>query len=54
MDARAYWWKEGKEIVVQNWIGGMQGQEHRHSPKEFEQWKKEATGFEVIELKEEG
>lgn len=36
-----YYWREDDEIVVQNWVGGHKGQEHRHSPKDFEDWVKE-------------
>lgn len=48
---RAYWWAEGEEIVVQNWIGVHQGQEHRHTPGDFEAWRADAErdGWEVIE-----
>lgn len=35
-----YYWREDGEIVVQNWVGGYKGQEHRHSPKDFKDWVK--------------
>lgn len=49
--ARACWWREGDEIVVQNVIGVHLGQQHRHTPEGFERWRKdaEANGFEVVE-----
>ena len=51
MQPRAYWWPEGREIVVQNWIGAHQGQEHRHTEEDFERWRADAErdGWEVVE-----
>lgn len=48
---RAYWWKEGDTVVVQNWVGGFKGQEHRHTEAEFLTWKEDAQegGVEVVE-----
>jgi hypothetical protein len=52
MQPRAYWWREGDEIVVQNFIGAYMGQEHRHTLAAFQAWKRdaEAGGWDVIEL----
>lgn len=33
-----YHWREGGEVVVQNMVGGMKGQTHRHSPEGFKRW----------------
>lgn len=50
---RAYYWIDGSEVVVQNVIGPYMGQEHRHTPKDFERWKRDAiaSGFEVLAIK---
>uniref|UniRef100_A0A6M3MAC1 Uncharacterized protein n=1 Tax=viral metagenome TaxID=1070528 RepID=A0A6M3MAC1_9ZZZZ len=48
-----YYWKEGDEIVVQNWVGGMKGQEHRHSPEDFKRWSKDIKAENLIDLDEE-
>ena len=54
MHPRAYYWTEGDEIVVQNWIGSYLGQEHRHSPADFERWADDArrTGWILVPLAE--
>lgn len=33
-----YYWKEKGKIVVQNMVGGFKGQEHKHTPKDFQKW----------------
>lgn len=38
---RFYYWKEGNEIVVQNMVAGHEGQKHRHSLEDFENWKQQ-------------
>jgi len=48
---RAYYWKEGDQIIVQNVIGGFRGQEHKHTPESFENWKEKAKGWELIKIK---
>ena len=52
---RTYFWKEDNRIVAQNFISGMKGQEHKHSLKDWEKWKKESQkmGIEIINLKEQ-
>lgn len=35
-----YYWKENNKIVVQNIVGGHMGQLHKHTPEDFERWKK--------------
>ena len=36
-----YYYREDNKICVQNMVGGMCGQFHKHTPQEFELWKKE-------------
>lgn len=38
---RHYYRKKGGKIIVQNAVAGCLGQEHEHTPEEFEQWVKE-------------
>jgi len=45
-----YYWKEGDKIVVQNMVMGMKGQEHTHTIKEFEVWKKDIPKKNLIKL----
>ena len=50
---RCYFWREGDVVVAQNWVGTMQGQEHRHTPEDWERWRANAErdGWEVTEVK---
>ena len=45
-----YYWKEGDKIVVQNMVMGMKGQEHTHTMKGFERWKKDIPEKNLIKL----
>jgi len=48
-----YYWKEDNEIVIQNMVGGLEGQLHRHSSEDFERWKEGINPDHLINLDEE-
>lgn len=53
--ARAGWWREGDEYVVQNFVGSFVGQLHRHDLRGFLAWCENAKGFIITpEWKGEG
>jgi hypothetical protein len=45
-----YWWKEGGKVVVQNMIMGYVGQKHEHTPEEFEKWRADVPGKNLVHL----
>ena len=55
-EPRCYFWRDGAEIVAQNWVGVHQGQEHRHTPEDWARWRAEAErdGWIIEELQTKG
>ena len=47
---RFYWRKENGLIIVENWVMGMKGQTHSHTPAEFEEWKKNVPEDDLIDV----
>ena len=51
---RVYYREENNEIVAQNMICGMKGQEHRHTKEEWEIWKERSKDMvELIDLRKD-
>jgi hypothetical protein len=48
---RAYWHMDGDEVEVQNMVGALSGQLHRHTWPDFLIWRDQAQkdGIEVVE-----
>jgi len=45
-----YYWRESNQIVVQNMVGGYEGQKHKHSLENFKEWKKNVNPEHLVDL----
>jgi len=45
-----YYWREGNQIVVQNMVGGYEGQKHKHTIEDFKRWKKDIDPKHLVDL----